>query len=96
MTPAVAMTKVAICGLKTKFPRLTRFSCPWHKLTATTFVQVDLVHFGLNSVSQGIYAMAIAGFRVVIGPVGQVKPGPQVSYSQTLDAFCATLCRVHG
>ncbi|DBA86569.1 hypothetical protein WJX77_010262 [Trebouxia sp. C0004] len=36
-------------------------------------VQVDLVDYGMNSVSQGIDAMAIT--RVVIRPVGQTKQG---------------------
>ena len=42
-------------------------------------MQVELVDYGMNSVSEGIDAMAIT--RVVIRPVGQnVKPGvtPQV------------------
>ena len=47
--------------------------------TALTLMQVELVDYGMNSVSQGIDAMAIT--RVVIRPTGQnVKPGvtPQV------------------
>ena len=47
--------------------------------TALSLLQVELVDYGMNSVSQGIDAMAIT--RVVIRPTGQnVKPGvtPQV------------------
>ena len=42
-------------------------------------LQVELTDYGMNSVTQGIDALAIV--RVVIKPVGEVKPGitPQVS-----------------
>ena len=45
----------------------------------TNGAQVDLVDYGMNSVSQGIDALAIT--RVVIRPVGQTKQGvtPQVN-----------------
>lgn len=46
---------------------------------------MELVDYGMNSVSEGIDAMAIT--RVVIRPVGQdVKPGitPQVGFAHTL------------
>ena len=45
----------------------------------TNGAQVDLVDYGINSVSQGIDAMAIT--RVVIRPVDQPKQGvtPQVN-----------------
>ena len=47
-------------------------SCSW-------MLQVELTDYGMNSVTQGIDALAIV--RVVIKPVGEVKPGitPQVS-----------------
>ncbi len=53
-------------------PALMSLSCPCD-------AQVDLVDYGMNSVSQGIDALAIT--RVVIRPVGQTKQGvtPQVN-----------------
>lgn len=51
-------------------------------------VQVDLVDYGMNSVSQGIDALAIT--RVVIRPVGQMKPGvtPQVMLWHSITWRC--------
>lgn len=51
-------------------------------------VQVDLVDYGMNSVSQGIDALAIT--RVVIRPVGQMKPGvtPQVMFWYCVRWLC--------
>ena len=50
--------------------------------------QVDLVDYGMNSVSQGIDALAIT--RVVIRPVGQMKPGvtPQVMFWYSIKWLC--------
>lgn len=55
------------------------FAVTSYLATALSLLQVELVDYGMNSVSQGIDAMAIT--RVVIRPTGQnVKPGvtPQV------------------